>query len=76
VFIFPHFDLGCAGVESAKGLLRRFLFEMKKHFNIQARVPTDYIQIQRTFLLWLRMATSKGKVNHCPSLAKLCPFGL
>jgi hypothetical protein len=60
-------------VESAKGVLRRFLFEMKKQFSVQARVPTDYIQIQRTFLLWLRMATSKGKVSRCPSPETLFP---
>ena len=62
VFVFSYFDLGTSGVESARNVLRRILFEMKKQYGLHGVVPTNYIQIQRTFLLWLRMATAKGKV--------------
>ena len=62
VFLFPHFDLGMNGVESANGILRRILFEMKRQFSLDGSVPTNYIQIKRTFLRWLRMASSKGKL--------------
>jgi len=60
VFFFMHFDLGAAGVESAKGILRRILFEMKAFYKIDEEVPNNYIQIKRTFLLWLRMGIAKG----------------
>ena len=62
VFLFPHFDLGMSGVESANGILRRILFEMKRQFSLDGSVPTHYIQIKRTFLRWLRMASAKGKI--------------
>jgi ankyrin repeat protein/tetratricopeptide (TPR) repeat protein len=62
VFFFIHFDLGASGVESAKGILRRILFEMKAFYNIEEEVPNDYIQIKRTFLLWLRMGIAKGGI--------------
>ena len=62
VFFFMHFDLGAAGVESAKGILRRILFEMKAFYKIEEDVPNDYIQIKRTFLLWLRMGIAKGGI--------------
>ena len=62
VFFFIHFDLGAAGVESAKGILRRILFEMKAFYKIDEDVPNDYIQIKRTFLVWLRMGIAKGGI--------------
>lgn len=70
VFFLQHFDTGAAGVESARGILRRCLFEMKRHCGLDDEVPTDYIQIKRTFLVWLQACPSPPTRRSRPADAK------
>ena len=40
----------------------RNLLVVQAHCGLDDKVPTDYIQIKRTFLVWLQIAASKGGV--------------
>jgi len=60
--VLVHFISGTPYSSNWAAMLRRILYELKRHFRIQGEIPSQAEAMRAAFASWLHMAAARGRV--------------